>query len=228
MNAPAISRDSLRPASSEFPAALELVKWAAFVAMLIDHADLILFDRSVPWMREVGRFAMPAFALAFGYGLAHSREPFSVASRLLIPGLIAALIWGLASSLGGYPVQPFNVLLMFALCALAAESHRTFGLWSLPVFVFLGWASPHVEGEVLALLLVAGAYDHARTGRFLALGGAAVLWCGFHPYAGSVIALASFLAALAATMRVRRWPGALAWAYPLHLAALVGIAAYLT
>ena len=72
---------------------LELVKWLAFVAMVVDHVDLFLFNRTVPWMFEVGRFAAPAFAICFGIGLAFTRDAVAVADRLMWPAVLAQCIW---------------------------------------------------------------------------------------------------------------------------------------
>jgi hypothetical protein len=51
---------------------LELLKWFALVAMVIDHANKYLLSASQPWMLYIGRLAAPIFIAVLAYNLARS------------------------------------------------------------------------------------------------------------------------------------------------------------
>jgi len=194
------------------PERFELVKWLAFAAMVVDHVDLLLFERSLGWAYGVGRLAFPVFALVFGIGLAYSRDLERVARRLALPAAISQIAWVL-----GQPGYPFNVLVMFALCAIALR-------WS--------WAAPFVllasvfgeAGPLLPLLVLAG-YLAGRTASLwpVLIGG--LVWCLAAPSLGAGLAVLLVLAsAHYGPATLPRLPGLLAWGYAAHLAVLVALA----
>lgn len=208
---------------SVYPAGLELVKWLAFAAMVVDHIDLVLLERSAPWMYQVGRFAFPAFALAFGIGLAHSRDLLSVASRLLWPGVVAQVAWAFID-----PTHPANVLIGFFCCALGLLAWQTWRPAGLAALALLLLTSSGLEGGKGMLLLVGGGYlgvciSHANTlGRVAVHAAAAAPWLLLFPSPG-------LLAGLGAPHAARwlptlpRWSKTLPWAYAGHLWALFAL-----
>lgn len=199
---------------------LEPVKWLAVVAMVCDHLAITLLP-SQAWLRDIGTFAFPAFALSFGVGLAASTDPFRVASRLVAPAVVAQVCW-LAID-GAW--HPLNVLFMFSLCALVVavielrSVRRGVGMAGLlvvgGVFVAL-LPSAKFEGGVMGFLLVAGAYAGARWGWWWA-SPAPLLWLAFLPSPGFALgAFAVFFAPRLAWSLPRR-SGVLSWVYAGHL-----------
>jgi hypothetical protein len=191
---------------------LEVVKWIAFAAMVVDHVGVALLDRSVAWLHLVGGFAFPVFCFCYGLGLARTSDPLQVASRLIVPGALAQAAWFWIE-----PSHPVNVLGMFGLCAVAVR---------LPWFaaVVLGLAAVVGEGGLFLPLLVAAGFAAARWGSRVPLVVSGVAWA----------VLAHSPGALVATAAVARWPerwavavprvpGLLAWGYAAHLALLAAL-----
>lgn len=198
---------------------LELVKWVAFVAMVVDHVDLVLFNRSVPWMFEVGRFAAPAFAICFGIGLAFTRDAFAVADRLMWPAVLAQCVWIVVAP-RDYPLSYGNVLVVFTCCALVLAACRKH-LWAgLAAGTFVLVVSPQLEGGPGLVLLVAAGYLTSRANSWLPYLG------GFAPWLAGALSPGLVLAALAPVLArlvpftVPRIRGFLAWGYPVHLAVI--------
>jgi TraX protein len=92
------------------PRAQDLLKLAAIISMVMDHIGALLIP-DVMFLRIIGRFAMPAFALLLGYNLTQRDVP---PKRLIIPlivfGLLAQPIYALASG-----TTHGNILFAFAL-----------------------------------------------------------------------------------------------------------------
>ncbi|HDS1131724.1 TPA: conjugal transfer protein [Stenotrophomonas maltophilia] len=124
--------------------AREVLKWLAVVLMTCDHVAKIIYGSYVPGLSEAGRVAFPLFALVMAYNLAQPvADVLKSARRLALWGLIAQPVHALAF---GYWL-PVNILLTFALCALAiyAAGQRKWGALAfaaavLPVFVDYQWA----------------------------------------------------------------------------------------
>lgn len=193
---------------------LELVKWLAFGAMVVDHIDLAVFGRSVPWMHLVGGFAFPAFALCLGFGLACTRDPLAVGSRLVLPAVLAQVAWFFVE-----PDHPPNVLAMFALCAFGLASPLA-ATAVVPVAWWLG------EGGIFLPLLVAGGYLSAREGWAVPAVVSCALWAVLAGSPGALVALVVFL--FAPSVRLPRVRGLLAWGYAGHLALLAALKAALS
>lgn len=198
---------------------LELVKWLAFIAMVVDHVDLVMFNRSVPWMFEVGRFAAPAFAICFGIGLAFSRDAFAVADRLMWPSVLAQCTWLLVAP-PSYPLSYGNVLVVFTCCALVLACGRK-NLWGgIASGVFLLAVSPGLEGGPGLIVLVAAGYLTSRVNSWLPYLGGFAPWLAGALSPGLVAAALAPVLARLVPFTVPRVRGLLAWGYPLHLAAI--------
>lgn len=198
---------------------LELVKWLAFLAMVADHVDLILLDRSASWLNAIGRFAFPAFAVAFGLGLARSTDPLAVARRLVVPGLVAQSCWMLAP--GG---PPLNVLLSFAAVAFAvamADRSRAHAIGGIVLVLAI---APWLEGGPAGLMLAVAAWAFAKLRDPLWLVGL-LPFAAAAPSVGLVAGLAAPWIGQRVNLAAPRVPGLLAWAYAAHLAVLVAIRA---
>lgn len=199
---------------------LELVKWLALAAMLVDHVDMILLHRSQPWMYEVGRFALPAFAVCFGIGLARSRDPMAVGLRLIAPAMLAQVAWFYA----GRP-DPVNILVTFFGCAMTlgiALVNRPIGIGTAVALVAL---STDLEGGVLTMLMVFAGWLSQRVGSQWPHAIAAAPWLFFFVSPGAVAGLLAPHVAARLEVALPRVPGLLAWAYPAHIAGLAAIAA---
>jgi hypothetical protein len=188
-------------------ARLELLKWLAFLAMIVDHVGIAAFHRSVPELHVIGQFAFPVFCLAFGLGLAQSSNPDRVAARLVLPALVAQLAWVVIE-----PPHGLNVLGMFALCAVALDR-----LWLVPLVLAVSLVVGE-GGPFLPVLVLAGVLA-SRLAMAAPIVGAGLAWATL---IGSPVAAISALAVAfwPAGALVPRVPGLLAWGYALHLAAL--------
>jgi hypothetical protein len=193
-------------------ARLEFVKWAAFVAMVCDHVDLALFDRSVPWLHLVGGFAFPAFCLCFGVGLARTSDPVRVAGRLILPSVLAQVAWFWIDQ-----AHPVNVLAMFALCAVAVRV-----AWFGPIV--LGLAAFMGEGGLFLPALVAAGFYGARVGSTVPLAVAGASWGVLAASPGAFVAAAAVAWLPGRLPVLPRVPGLLAWGYTAHLAVLAAAA----
>lgn len=195
---------------------LELFKWLAFAAMVVDHVDLVLFERSYPWMWHVGRFAMPVFAVCFGVGLAVTRDAAAVARRLIIPAILAQAAWWFCGR-----VMPLNILFTFAICAVAVSTWRRWPIFGLVVAgLALLPGAEILEGGAWLVGLVVSAFlaqDLRRSWIYAA--GAAPWILGLTSPTVALAVSVPFLARFT-PWTVPRWPGALSWLYPGHLVAL--------
>lgn len=206
---------------------MESIKWLAFVAMVADHVDLLLFARSVPLLHELGRFAFPVFALTFGIGLARTTDVLHSALSLVVAGFLAQGLWEVARG-----AQYANVLLVFAACSAVASCARAGLVASALCLVVVGsLVSLGGEGGALGLVMVGAGFiagGRSLTSRecravLLAAGAA---WCLAHPSIGAACAVVLVSAAGAWMPTVRRVRYALLIGYPLHLGLLCGVAAY--
>lgn len=203
------------------PSRLEAVKWLAVVAMVVDHVGLFLAPE-VRWLHEVGRFAMPAFALAFGIGMAQSRDPLAAVLRLTVPALIAEIAFRVA-----VPGVPSNVLVLFMLAALVAKLVELLGgvigaVIAAGVFVCL-WFWPVIDYGALGWALVVGGYVAAR-GHRIAAYVASGLFLGVLPSVGAFLGMLAVLVVLPWRVVLPRVPGLLGWVYAGHLALLAAVA----
>ena len=197
---------------------LEAVKWFAFLAMVADHVDLLLFARAVPWLHEVGAFAFPGFALTFGIGLARSADPLAAAIRIALAGVGAQVVWWLL-----LPGHYANVLLVFAACAAAFVvlcRSRVVGLLAWCAVAAL--ATLGGDGGLCGVVLVA-AGAVVGSGRLTDWEGRAVLlvagagWLLSVPMVGAAIAIAFVVFVPVFGRGVPRVRGGLLVGYPLHL-----------
>lgn len=191
---------------------LEFVKGLAFLAMLADHLDLLVFGRAVPLLHELGRFALPVFALTFGLGLARSSDARAAGLRLLVPGGLAQIAW-----LFAYPAHPLNVLLVFAALAFVVSyaGPTVLRFWLLALALLALDAVG--EGGLFTVALVLGGYAAGLNGRWWPLLLVGATWVAVAPSAGAlaaVLAVALWRSSWPRPPRARGW---LAWGYAAHL-----------
>lgn len=108
--------------------ALEILKWIAALFMVMDHANILFFDRSMPLLSELGRMAFPLFAMVFAVNLSRLYDrPGGLKAnwlkgswKLLLAGAVAAWPFLQVRSLvtGEFSPLPLNILFGFFLFGL--------------------------------------------------------------------------------------------------------------
>ena len=93
------------------------LKIIAMISMVFDHAGDLLFPGR-PWMRFIGRIALPIFAFCVAEGYIHTRNKPKYLQRLCLFGLISELPYDLARS-GRLEFDQQNIMLTFALAVVA-------------------------------------------------------------------------------------------------------------
>jgi len=196
-------------------ARLEAVKWIAFAAMVLDHVDLALFGRGVPWMHQVGAFAFPVFCVTFGMGVAVSRSGVQVGLRLLAPALVAQVAWAIIR-----PDHPASILAVFVVFAVLSHGPQSLALRIAGVVALALWSALLGEGGAATVILAAGGFAAMRLGRWWPMYAAGALWIALAPSLGALLAFAAVRFWPASWRRVPRVPGLLAWGYAGHLTLL--------
>lgn len=146
-------------AGEALAARAEVLKWIGLAAMLADHVDAWLLERSAPALYAAGRLALPLFALSLALGVAASRKYEAICGKLLA--------WGAATLLAQLLVRdllPLNVLFTLfggVYLALAFLDPTRSKLSALVVAVAL---SPFVEFGAYGILFAAAAtwWAHRR------------------------------------------------------------------
>lgn len=197
-----------------YPRGLELLKWAALLAMLVDHVDLAVFNREQEWMYQIGRFAFPVFAISFGIGLAFTRDPVSVANRLFWPAMVAQCAWAIVD-----PAHPANVLVLFFCASVVLAAYRWNPVCGLLGVGFLLATAPGLEGGKGGLLLMGAGFIGVSWRPAVVHAVAAFPWLFLFPSPGLALGLIGPHVARWLPV-IPRWPGFFAWAYAGHLVIL--------
>lgn len=204
-----------------YPPSFELLKWLAFAAMLIDHADLVLFDRSAQWTYEVGRFAYPTFVGLFAYGVALSRDPARVAIRTGVAAAVAQVAWWLIDPFYGVNVLGVMALLAwFAHVARSGRGPQMGGLAIVGLAMVLVLSVPWLEGGFYGVPLGLGVILAVRFSSWWPAALGALPYALFPVGWGVAVAGAAVAVGSRLHVRVPRSGPLLLWAYPAHLALL--------
>lgn len=199
--------------------ARELLKWIALLTMTGDHVAKVVFGGYVPVVSELGRIAFPLFALVMACNLAQPGADLRKSMRrLALWGLIAQPLHALA--FGSW--LPFNILLTFALAAVAVHAlannrpvQLLLAAGVLPMLVDYQWAG------VGAVLLAWIAFRH-RAWWLLLVALAAVCWANHNGWA--LLAIPIVLLAARMTWQLPRWRWMFYEYYVGHLAVLALVA----
>lgn len=196
----------------------EALKWIAFAAMLVDHANIVFLDRSADWMFQVGRVAMPIFAVVFGYNLARSRDPDAVIRRMILAGLLVQplAVW----TINRGELLPLNILLTFAAGASLVRAADRGRMVQLAVLLVVSVAA--MDYTILGPLLVAVSWRYFRDRgdaafALLCLLAAALAMLNASPW--TLLGFAAVFAAGWVRIELPRAHGALLWLYGGHLGA---------
>jgi hypothetical protein len=234
------------PAALPHDGSLELLKWLALLAMLIDHVDLLLLHlEKLSWAYHTGRLALPLFAIVLGCKLARKSRPVPAAGRAAraetsyargLSTVKRLFVWGLIST-GPYVLAtgsfwPVNVFFTLGLGALACWLVDA-GLrprWKLLAAAAILLLSLACESFAPGVLLVLAAFLYGRKPGLRAL--AWVLLCclglAFLNWsAWTLLALPLAAAACLWRAKVPRVQWFFYAFYPLHLLVLAVLAALL-
>ncbi|ELD8603347.1 conjugal transfer protein TraX, partial [Enterobacter roggenkampii] len=88
---------TIRNASQLSPAALDMVKLLALLAMIIDHTNTVFLSSALPVMYALGRMAFPLFTLIWAMNVQRTPERLQKrANRLWIWAVITQPVFSLA------------------------------------------------------------------------------------------------------------------------------------
>ena len=214
---------------------IEALKWLAVILMVIDHTNKYLANASFRWAFDAGRVCLPLFCFVLAYnltrvGVLEDGGYRRVMKRTALVGTIATPIFILLGGLGlGW--WPLNI--MFTLCVatlmlfFVARRGRLNMTYAVLVFV-IGGIFVEYWWFALGMVLACWAFcNKPGAGSFvLVLIATAALYAvnrNFWAFAAlPIIALAPFITISAPRMRNLFYI-----VYPLHLAVLLGVRAYL-
>lgn len=152
---------------------LEAIQWVAFVSMVIDHLGAFIFQQDI-WLRSLGRFAFPLFALVFAWRLADSlkRNPQKnfqpMLKKLFVSGLFAQLLF-MAATVTAW-VIPMNIMFSFIaailILSLCMKDRQFLGLsWTTRIglaMLVLGYSSANVDYNGWGILLMLSLFSYFR------------------------------------------------------------------
>ncbi|MCK6880091.1 conjugal transfer protein TraX [Enterobacter bugandensis] len=105
---------NLKKTGKTNPAALDMIKLVAFLAMLLDHVNTVFLTPAQPVIYALGRMAFPLFTLIWAMNVQRSPERLQVrANRLWLWAVISQPVFSLAF-LHHQPRWAMNILFVFA------------------------------------------------------------------------------------------------------------------
>ncbi len=127
----------IHTAESLSPAALDMIKVLALIAMLVDHVNTLLLTQPELLMYALGRMAFPLFTLIWAMNVQRTPERLQVrANRLWMWAAVTQPVFSLAF-VGHHPWWALNILFVFAgVTQLLALQYR-FGAKGLAAGVLL-------------------------------------------------------------------------------------------
>jgi hypothetical protein len=136
--------------------ALEVLKLAALVAMVADHANKYALERAYPMMEHIGRLAFPLFALVLAANLRwNTADPQRYFMRLAVWGMAAQAIYTWATGrtdLNILLTLGIGVQLVLAVEALRQHSSIVGVLWLMVVIVATLPCDFRLTGPLLVML----------------------------------------------------------------------------
>jgi TraX protein len=136
--------------------ALEVLKLAALVTMVADHANKYALDRAYPMMEHIGRLAFPLFALVVAANLHwNTADPQRYFMRLAVWGMASQAIFTWATGrtdLNILLTLGIGVQLVLAVEALRQHTSVVGVLWLMVVIVATLPCDYRLTGPLLVLL----------------------------------------------------------------------------
>lgn len=199
----------------------EALKWLAFAAMLVDHANKVFAGGAWAWAVPVGRIAFPVFAFLIGRHLLSNR----MLVRLLVIGAIATVPHVVALTPGH--AVPLNILFTFAAAAGVVRLWLSGNLAFAGVVLLLGVLLCDYTLPGLLLVVSCWAWWQARTfATWSMLAASLLLLCLFNGNSFALLAVPLVLLAASCDWRAPRVRHFFWIAYPAHLAVLALLAAF--
>jgi len=207
----------------------ELLKWIGLIAMVADHVNMYLFNRSLPALTEIGRLAMPLFAMCLAANLARdstgAKARWRIGGRLLVFALASSavltllnnsgpplnilytllLVVGVVSLLEGFEWQRVAVAILLFLLASAFVEYRWAGVAVGVSTWFMLTRPPNGLSALLWVLCVTALYGENN----------GVHW--------ALLSLPIFILACAWRVPIGRTKWFFYCFYPVHLAVLAAI-----
>ena len=101
--------------------AVEALKWLALILMTFDHLNKYLLRDEAPILFDLGRLAMPLFAVTLGFNLGRAGKAYGrVAMRLAVAGAVASLPFIALGGLG-WGWWPLNIMFTLLLATLICQ-----------------------------------------------------------------------------------------------------------
>lgn len=222
----AVRSTSLMPTTFS-DGSLQLMKLVAVMLMTLDHINTHIWEGISPFAFNLGRLAMPIFAVVFAFNLSRpgalERHSFErLALRLIGFGMVASVPYMALN--GSWPLNIlFTFLMALAVCLLLERGHYRFAVFCFLIGGLL------VEYLWFGIALVAAAWWYFKQPAALRLALLLLMWAGLGIVNGSHSALLAIpLVWMLSLVRVNlprsRW--AFYVYYPAHLALIVFVAAW--
>lgn len=204
---------------------LQLMKLVAVVLMTLDHINTHIWGGSSPFAFNLGRLAMPIFAVVFAFNLARpgalERHAFErLALRLIGFGMVACVPYMALN--GSWPLNIlFTFLMALSVCLLLERGHYRFAVF----FFLIGGLL--VEYLWFGIALVVAAWWYFKQPMALRLAPLMLAWAGLVIVNGThaavfAIPLVWLLSLARVNLPRSRW--AFYVYYPAHLALIVLVA----
>lgn len=214
---------------------LEAIQWLALVLMIFDHVGAFVFPNH-EWMRIVGRFSFPLFALVFSCRVAKSlrrdeNKDFSpMLLKLFISGFLAHLAFLVITMSWG--LQEVNIMFSFVttlmILSMCLEGNNASGIpWGYRIMAascVLFFSSNKIDYNAWGILLMLSLFSYFRWKDSLSLVFSFLMLVVLsaqndQPYAYLAAPVAFFLLKIpTGWMEAKKpYPNIFYWLYPSHL-----------
>lgn len=207
---------------------IEFLKWLAFAAMIADHINVYLFDKDFPILFELGRLAMPIFAIVLGYNLARpgiyqNNAYWRVIRRLFLTGIVSVpIILALRDNIGLTDMLPLNIMFMLLVATLFCflwEGGESRDL--ILAGLLIGSSGFFVEYYWPGIVLCVSIWAYFRYGNWFTLLSLALpslgLICLLNGNLWALVAIPIFILASQIVIKFPRFQHVFYYLYPLHL-----------
>lgn len=160
-----MSDDQWEMSTQRFPIPSHIVKYVAYLSMVIDHIGLVLFPYTAlySWLRLLGRFAFPIFCYFIALGCLQTKRPTRYLLRLLVIAVLSEPAFSLAFYRVFWGGEMCNVMwtLLFGAFVCITASHA-----KLNGFFFVGYTAAfmflagvlHTDYGAQGVMLIGGSY----------------------------------------------------------------------
>jgi TraX protein len=214
---------------------LELLKYIAFVCMILDHINTFLYQGKIPYFYEIGRLAMPLFCFTFAYGLGCRRKheiktstkksEMNLVLKTLLNGVLSFYFFYCLNKPNIY-WYPLNIMFLFSTVAFLIHyiENKPFDLnrfFLCSIIFFICGAV--VDYFWIGLLFCLAVYYYAKTNHIYTLGLLIVsflLLCWLNNNLFALLALILIWINSLKKIQIPRIKNLFYFLYPTHLAVL--------